>query len=235
MSVADGMLTMSFETIPPPGCAVDGARIVGLTRRTSVLDAQSESELAVPEFSASHRSSRSGVNMSDIELVERASARDVDAFEELMNRHRRVISSVCWRMTLNHHDAEDAVAAVQWAVWRNLPGFEGRAAFSTWLYQVAYTTTIGLRRKRVPEPVAEVPERPASRRSPQDDVVDFEALRWALTHIPDDFRAALLMKECDGLSLEEIAEIQIVAVGTVKSRIARAREMLTRLIEGGDR
>ncbi len=177
------------------------------------------------------RSASALAGLSDEDLVVLVASRDVDAFETLMNRYRRLISGVCVRMTASQADAEDAVAAVQWAVWRKIELFEGRSKFSTWLYRVAFTTTVGLNRKRVPEPTAEVPDI-APRRTPQDDVVDLAALRWALDQLPAEQRAALIMKECEGLSLEEIAEIQIVAVGTVKSRLSRAREQLVRLLGG---
>ncbi|MFN0089237.1 MAG: RNA polymerase sigma factor [Acidimicrobiales bacterium] len=174
-------------------------------------------------------------SLSVEELVELAAARDVDAFEELMNRHRRMVCGVCVRMTRTEQDAEDVVSTVQWAVWQKLPGFERRSKFSTWLYQVTVNATIGFLRKRNPEPVGDSYEPPdpgaGFARAPQDDVVDLETLRWALARLPHEARAALLLKECEGLSLEEIAEIQIVALGTVKSRISRARAMLVQLVE----
>jgi RNA polymerase sigma factor (sigma-70 family) len=167
------------------------------------------------------------------ELVRLTVARDSDAFEELMGRYRAMICGLCGRMARTDEDAADAAQAVQWAVWQKVHTYEGRSQFSTWLHTLAFRTTLGLLRKRHPEPDEVIDERMGSE-SPQEVVADLVALRWALAQINPEFREALLMRVCDGLSLEEIAELQIVAVGTVKSRLSRAREELNNLLKDRD-
>jgi RNA polymerase sigma factor (sigma-70 family) len=167
------------------------------------------------------------------ELVRLTVARDCDAFEELMGRYRAMICGLCGRMARTDEDAADAVQAVQWAVWQKIHTYEGRSQFSTWLHTLTFRTTLGLLRKRYPEPDEDIDEFLGSE-SPQEVVADLVALRWALAQLKPEFREALLMRVCDGLSLEEIAEIQIVAVGTVKSRLSRARGELSILLKDRD-
>jgi RNA polymerase sigma-70 factor (ECF subfamily) len=168
--------------------------------------------------------------LDDGALVELARARDIDAFEELLNRHRRLICDVCVRLTFNEQDAEDAVQAVQLAVWQGIGSFEGTAKFSTWLYRVASNTTIGQVRRRVPEPTGQVPEQAATGSLVDGRVTDVHAVRWALARLPPEFRTTLVLRECLDLSLEEIADIQIISIGTVKSRLSRARQAVAALL-----
>lgn len=171
--------------------------------------------------------------LAEDELIRLAKARNFDAFEELITRHRRLICDVCVRLTVSGHDAEDAVQAVQLAVWQGIGSFEGASKFSTWLYRVACNTTHGLTRRRVPVPVEQIPERVADGEIDRR-VADVQAVRWALARLPEEYRTTLILKECMDLSVEEIAEIQIISVGTVKSRLSRARHAVAAMLSERD-
>lgn len=172
--------------------------------------------------------------MGDLELVDLVKERDGDAFEELMGRHRGLVTQICGALTANPHDTEDAVQATLLTVWRNIDKFEGRSKFSTWLHQVAYNTTCGEGRRRRPEPVGIAPDIDAEAGAIDRRVVDVDAVRRALAKLPEDYRSTLILRECLDLSIAEIAEIQIIAEGTVKSRLDRARKAIVFLLQERD-
>ncbi len=133
-------------------------------------------------------------------------------------------------MAPSHADAEDAVQAVQIALWRKIGQFEGRAKFTTWLYQVAVTTTIGELRRRRPVPVDVDLTTESDRPDPASQVTDVNTVRWAINQLPDDYRITLVLSAFEGLSHAEIAQILIISEGTVKSRLSRARQALHHLL-----
>jgi RNA polymerase sigma factor (sigma-70 family) len=137
-------------------------------------------------------------------------------------------------MTVNHHDAEDAVQLVQIAVWRGLDQFAGQSKFSTWLYRVTHNTTLGLLRQRSPIPVETRTEIPSNAADFATRLSDHDAIRWALAQLPDEFRSTFVLREFEGLTIGEIAEVQIISEGTVKSRLARSRQALAYLLKESD-
>lgn len=171
--------------------------------------------------------------LSDAELVTLVGGRDRGAYTELMNRHRRLICSICARLVLDPHEAEDAVQAAQLAVWERIETFRGEAKFSTWLRTVTYNACLGQLRRRWPVPVRQLPERSLAG-SEELRITDAEAIRWALARLPLEFRLALILKECLDLSVKEIAELQAIPEGTVKSRLSRARRAMFLLLSDDD-
>lgn len=167
--------------------------------------------------------------LSDAELVTLVRNRDRVAYAELMNRHRRLICSICARLVLDPHEAEDAVQAAQLAVWERIGTFRGEAKFSTWLRTVTYNACLGQLRRRWPVPVRQLPERSLDGWQ-ELRITDAEAVRWALARLPLEFRLTLILKECLDLSVKEIAELQAVPEGTVKSRLSRARHAMFLLL-----
>lgn len=139
-------------------------------------------------------------------------------------------------MAGNDHDAADATQEALLAIVRGLPRFDGRSAFATWVYRVATNACLDelRRRKRRPTPVDDDVD--VETRQPVDALdttiaarVDIDA---ALRRLPDDFRAAVVLRDLSGLDYAEIAEVLEVPTGTVKSRIARGRAMLADLLGG---
>ena len=160
------------------------------------------------------------------QIVERAQAGDQAAFAQLVERYSSPILSICYASVLNPADAEDLAQDVFLAAWRSLRKFRGEATFSTWLFALARNRCID-RSRRVrtrPQLVAEDEQAPAAHY-----VVDVDAPRLAnavlqaagTLSVP--LRQALLLRDIQGLSYEEIADLQDVPVGTVRSRIAAAR------------
>jgi RNA polymerase sigma-70 factor (ECF subfamily) len=197
--------------------------------------------------------------LSDDELVARARANDVAAFEELIGRHEEKIYRLAMRFTRNETDAAEILQETFLSAWRNLSGFEGKAQFASWLYRVAVNAALMLLRsqKRHPQVAVEdvTPEalteaaRDAgpglnagtdwSRRP--DEQFQSEELRsqiqLAVDQLPESQRSVFLMRDVDGLSTEETAELLGVSLPTVKTRLHRARlalrEAITRYFAKG--
>ena len=167
---------------------------------------------------------------TEAELLAWARTGDQRAFAALVAPHRRMLTTVCLRITGDDGAAQDAVQSALLAAWRNLDRFAGRARFSTWLCQIGHNASLAQIRRPRPEPVAEPPESPARVRGIDDTVASVQAVRWALAKLPPDFRAALVLREFGDLTYEESAHAQQIPVQTVKSRLARARQGLAALL-----
>ncbi len=177
------------------------------------------------------------------ELVRRARQGDTEAFEALLTAHEKRVYGMALRMTGNREDAADVTQEVFLTVWRTLPSFRGESRFSSWLYRLTANACIDhlrreKRRRTVPltreedgeEQILDIPD-PAP--GPQEEAERAErraALRRAVAQLPEDQRAALLLRESGGLSYAEIAQTLGVPEGTVKSRIARARLQLREIL-----
>lgn len=172
--------------------------------------------------------------IDDAGLVAAAQGGDTAALDTLLRRHYDRVHALCRRLAGNESDALDATQEALMAVVRGLPRFDGRAAFSTWLYRVATNACLDelRRRKRRPEPwsVDDEPERAPSAGPPAFDqaVADRMAIDEALAGLAEDFRIAVVLRDVVGLDYAEIAATLAVPPGTVRSRIARGRAELAR-------
>jgi RNA polymerase sigma-70 factor (ECF subfamily) len=197
--------------------------------------------------------------LSDEDLVARARAGDVPAFEELVGRHEEKIYRLAMRFTRNDTDAAEILQETFLSAWRNLDKFEGKAQFASWLYRVAVNAALMLLRsqKRHPQVAVEdvSPEalneaaRGASpglgagtdwSRRPDEQFQSDELrhqIQLAVDQLPESHRSVFLMRDVDGLSTEETAELLGVSLPTVKTRLHRARlalrEAITRYFEKG--
>ncbi len=172
---------------------------------------------------------------SDVLLVERAAGGDVRAFEVLVRRYQLPIIRLCVGMLGDRHAAEDAAQDVFFSVWRSLGRFRGDAQFSTWLFRVATNQCLRDIRRR-PAHTARVPEDlPATEGSPQGELEAAEgyaAVSAAVGRLSAEQRAALLLREVEGLTYDQIAEVLGVSMTAVKSRIYRARTELANDLSG---
>jgi RNA polymerase sigma factor (sigma-70 family) len=166
--------------------------------------------------------------MDDTALLQLCREGDSRAFGELVVRHRAHAWAVCLQITGHHHDAEDAFQDALTAAWQNLHRFRGDAKFSTWLHRIAANAALATTRRRTPDPTA--PDDLVELHDPAsltaDRVADVDVVRRALAQLPEDFRAAIVLREFAELSYADIAAHQGVGVQTVKSRISRARTQL---------
>jgi RNA polymerase sigma-70 factor (ECF subfamily) len=176
-------------------------------------------------------------------LVAAAQGGDREALDRLLRRHQDQVYALARRLTGNHTDALDATQEALVAIVRGLPRFDGRSAFSTWVYRVATNACLDeLRRRsrRSADPLPEVedpswqpPGHAASGRSdPSGPVADRIDIDRALATLPTDFRAPVVLRDLCGLDYAEIAEVLDIPPGTVRSRIARGRAALARSMGG---
>jgi RNA polymerase sigma-70 factor (ECF subfamily) len=182
---------------------------------------------------------------SDALLVQRAVAGDARAFELLVIKYQRRIQRLIGRMVRDTDLVEDIAQETFIRAYRALPQFRGDAQFYTWLYRIAVNTAkkFLLELKRAPS----VADRPAAADDDGDETfwpvlepIDeetpesvlaakeiAEAVNAGLAALPDDLRQALTLREIEGLSYEEIAGLMDCPIGTVRSRIFRAREAIS--------
>lgn len=175
-------------------------------------------------------------------LVTAAQAGDTRALDELLRRHYDRVHAVCRRIAGSTRDADDAAQEAMISIVRGLPRFDGRSQFSTWAYRIATNAALDelRRRKRRPSlhavpddgPVAEVVDPLAERQV--SSVVERMSLDEALDALPEEFRAAVVLRDVGDLDYAEIAETLGIPVGTVKSRIARGRSQLAGILGNRD-
>ncbi|HUF83189.1 MAG TPA: sigma-70 family RNA polymerase sigma factor [Acidimicrobiia bacterium] len=171
--------------------------------------------------------------VDDDALAAAAAAGDRGALELLLDRHADRIHALCRRVIGHPEDALDATQEAMIAVARGIGRFDGRSAFTTWLYRVATNAALdeGRRRSRRPQPVETLPEPPSTSGSPLDTRVgarvDVDA---ALARLPEEFRVAVVLRDLCDLDYAEIADALDVPPGTVRSRIARGRAALADLL-----
>ena len=177
----------------------------------------------------------------DQQLVERAQRGDKHAFELLVVKYQRRLGRLISRFVRDSAEAEDVTQEAFIKAYRALPAFRGESAFYTWLYRIGINTAknylVALRRRA-----------PTSTQFDAEESEDFEGaellqevgtpenelmskqvagvVNASLLQLPEDLRTALTLREIEGLSYEEIAEIMNCPIGTVRSRIFRARETI---------
>ena len=166
----------------------------------------------------------------DLALIERYLEGDVAAFDELMRAHQDRVFGVCLRMLRDREAALDATQETFITVFRKADRFAGKSAFSTWLYRVAVNTCYDASRRGKRHRTEPIPEHrdPADRQA-GDELAAVEVrddLERALAALPEEFRAAVVLSDVEGLAMQTAADILGVPVGTVKSRVFRGRRLL---------
>ena len=183
--------------------------------------------------------------MTDQELAARARDGDQDAFEQLVRDNEKRIYTLALRMTGSREDALDLAQDAFFQAWKALPTFQGESSFATWLYRLASNVCIDFlrrekRRKDISMTVSlddEEEERqaelPDHRHSPEREVERRELredIRRGLMSLSEEHRQVLVMRELSGMSYAEIGAVLKLEEGTVKSRIARARVALRKIL-----
>jgi RNA polymerase sigma-70 factor (ECF subfamily) len=178
----------------------------------------------------------------DLELITRFKRGDTSAFGEIVLRHQDKIYNLCRHMLGSASDAEDAAQDVFLKAYQALRKFQPEASLYTWLYRIATNTCIDYKKKPIFESLFGdsgegerlVHDRASDAPSPeklyQSKQID-KALQESLGKLSPKLRAIIILKEIDELSYEEISEALEISMGTVKSRIARAREELQKLMQ----
>ena len=182
---------------------------------------------------------------TDQQLVEKVQAGDKRAFDLLVLKYQHKIFGLIARYVQDSHEVQDVAQEAFIKAYRALPNFRGDSAFYTWLYRIAINTAknhLVSRGRRPPERDVEVEDAEyydsgsALRdiENPENSLLGEElkaVVNNAIKELPDDLRSAVTLREFDGLSYEDIAEIMDCPVGTVRSRIFRARDAIDKRVQ----
>ena len=187
----------------------------------------------------------SGVEEStDQQLVDQVMAGNKNAFNLLVMRYQHRVAALIARFVQDPREVEDVAQEAFLKAYRALPLFRGDSAFYTWLYRIAVNTAknyLVARSRRPPAQDLEIDEVEPTEtgsvlreiESPEGSLLTSElkvAIEAALDSLPEELKTAFILREFSGLSYEDIAEVMDCPVGTVRSRIFRAREAIDRKI-----
>jgi len=192
-----------------------------------------------------HRGNRVSERDVDAELVTRVQAGDKQAFDLLVIKYQRKIMRLLSRMIRDPAEIEDVAQEAFIKAYRALPQFRGESAFYTWLYRIAINTARNwlASNKRAPSTPSAFENEEGETFNESDVLTDgsnpesemasrqiAETVNKAINDLPEELRNAIVMREIDGMSYEDIAQSMNCPIGTVRSRIFRAREAIaTRL------
>jgi RNA polymerase sigma-70 factor (ECF subfamily) len=186
---------------------------------------------------------------TDESLLSRAQGGDLDAFEALVDRHRERAFGVALRITRSEADAAEITQDTFLSAYEHLKSFRGEAAFGSWVHRIAANHALmRIRHRRVAEAAGEVLKEPLFNergsleepptsdwgRPADEQALDAElgkAIQQAADGLPETYREVFLLKDVEGLSYEEIAQMTGISVAAVKSRLHRARLALRDAIE----
>jgi RNA polymerase sigma-70 factor (ECF subfamily) len=186
-----------------------------------------------------------GTEQSDLDLVRRAQQNERGAFDLLVLKYQHKVIKLVARLLRDPTEAEDVAQEAFVKAYRALGSFRGDSAFYTWLYRIAVNTarnSIASRQRRPLDYEAELSESEQNNvaaRLKHDDTPEATVLseeirqtvNSAIEQLPEDLRTAIVLREIEGLSYEEIAAAMDCPVGTVRSRIFRAREAIDRALQ----
>ncbi|MGL6072416.1 RNA polymerase sigma factor RpoE [Craterilacuibacter sp.] len=177
----------------------------------------------------------------DQQLVERVQRGEKRAFDLLVSKYQRRLGRLLSRFIKDSADIEDVTQEAFIKAYRALPSFRGESAFYTWLYRIGINTAKNFLSANGRRPVfkagaededgevydlsAQVPDY----HTPETEMMNrqiVETVNQAVSVLPEDLRTAITLREMDGLSYEEIAQVMNCPIGTVRSRIFRAREAI---------
>lgn len=178
-------------------------------------------------------------NSQERALIEAAAGGDPAAFEKLMRMHEGKMYAVALRMCASREDAQDCMQEAMIRAYRAIENFRFQSSFSTWIYRITMNTCLDeLRRRKVRQATSldallDAGWAPSGGESPEGHAMEQDrkrALEQAIRTLPEDMRAAIVLRDIQGYSYDEIADILSVNVGTIKSRISRGREKLREIL-----
>jgi len=187
----------------------------------------------------------SGVNAEESLFVLRLKANEDAAYDELVRGYHASIFHVAYRMLGDAAEASDVVQEIFLKVFRNIGGFKGEAALKTWIFKIAFSEILNRLRswkRRYRYATVSLDDNPSAKRNghnspyvadskptPEEVLESKEqetAIQQALSRLSSDHRSIIVLRDIEGFSYSEIADVFGISIGTVKSRIARARSDL---------
>ena len=196
---------------------------------------------------AQHARTRTAISVEEKALIERCKRGDLAAFNDLVRKYEKQVYNFAYRLTGNYDDANDVAQDAFLRVFNAIGTFRGDASFSTWLFRITTNVFLDERKRAKAHPQASLDEylelgessvtRQIEDPSPTPDAVmeqseRAEFLRSAIGELPEYQRAMVTLYHSEQKSYEEIAEIMDLPIGTVKSRLNRARLALKEKLSG---
>lgn len=183
----------------------------------------------------------SATELDDTQLVAASKKGDQDAFTLLVQRHQRRVFNLVFRMLQQYEEANEITQETFIAAWQGLPSFRGDAQFSTWLYRIAYNCCLKQLEQRKRDSALHVAMQAeqilenADNETRADNELETHA-RQAMVHeqissLPAKYRIVLVLRHLQDMTYEEMAEILTMPVGTIKTHLFRARNLLKERLE----
>ena len=182
----------------------------------------------------------------DILLLERIKKGDSEAFETLVEKYETKVFHLAMRFTRNEEDAEEVLQDVFTTLHRKLDLFQGKSAFSSWLYRIVVNAAFMKLRKRRQTPTVHLEDlAPLTKQQVLDGDHNFEnqidkhaqnqelqdVMRSAIDRLPDQYRAVFILRDVNGFSNQEASEVLGLSVPAIKSRLHRSRLMLRKKLQ----
>ena len=187
----------------------------------------------------------SAVEQDDLVLVAASKNGDQEAFAQLVQRYQRLVFNLVYRMLQEYEEATEITQETFLAAWQGLPAFRGDARFPTWLYRIAYNCSLKqleMRKRDLALQVALEAERTLGnandeqRENAELDARDRQLLvQEHLSHLPTKYRIVLILRHLQDMTYEEMAEILTIPIGTIKTHLFRARNLLKERLQSLNR
>lgn len=179
------------------------------------------------------------VNLTELDdkaLVEAAAGGHREAFDAIVERHRRAVYQVCYRFVNNHEDASDLAQDAFVRAWKGLKNFKGQSALSTWLYRIAVNVCLNRKAEKRPitepiettEPVADTRIEGAHHALVREERA--VVVRRAIANLPEKQRATLILRTYHEMSHQEIADVLGTSVGAAKANLFHALNNLKKIL-----
>jgi len=177
----------------------------------------------------------------DLELVKKFKKGSLEAYNELVSRHESKVFNLVLKFTRNQEDAEEVLQDVFITIYRKIDGFQGKSAFSSWMYRIAVNAAFMKLRKRKQYSTVSIEDlAPSTRQKFVDNDAQWSnrtdslahrkelsaSLQGAIERLPEQYRSVFILRDVDGLSNQEVSEILTLSIPAVKSRLHRSRLML---------
>lgn len=182
----------------------------------------------------------STAEQDDLQLIAASKGGDQDAFAQLVQRYQRRVFNLVYRMLQQYEEANETTQETFLAAWQGLPAFRGDARFATWLYRIAYNCSLKQleqrKRDKALQVALEAEQDNTKLTDTEMDVRDRQALvREHLSHLPAKYRIVLILRHLQDMTYEEMAEILTMPIGTIKTHLFRARNLLKERLQALDR
>ncbi len=179
----------------------------------------------------------SAAELDDVALVHASQTGDQDAFTLLVQRHQRRVFNLVFRMLQQYEEANEVTQETFLAAWQGLSSFRGEARFTTWLYRIAYNCALKQLEQRKRDNILQLAMQAEQidndeRIGAELEVRDRQVfVREHLAQLPAKYRVVLVLRHLQDMTYEEMAEVLTMPIGTIKTQLFRARNLLKERIE----